>query len=353
MENKKAFGLIEVISTTSILLIIAIIWFSFQGAKIQKTKNVWVISDLEKINNNIISFKSDNSILPAIIWNKNYFNKVGDYSENKNSSFGLHWFIDNNYAYWKTTNNKFYQISGVLNIDWKYSSKVIWNYVWNKNLIWLIREYNWPSFVFDGSKTIFPYNPTENRLVAKVNNFSWKIIIKTKNGREIKNESDVESYNLIEWDSIKTGFSSKATIFFSDWSISVLEENSKLILENMDLNKKDNLITRIKLYLESGILWTKATSLNSEGSSFEVYTEDNVASIRWTVFWMKYRKDKTSLTVREGEVKLKSSKTNKEKIIKSWEYEWDKIQFNEFEIIRPYIIHDPVSGYTIINDTKK
>jgi len=40
MENKKAFGLIEVISTTSILLIIAIIWFSFQGAKIQKTKNV-------------------------------------------------------------------------------------------------------------------------------------------------------------------------------------------------------------------------------------------------------------------------------------------------------------------------
>jgi len=32
---------------------------------------------------------------------------------------------------------------------------------------------------------------------------------------------------------------------------------------------------------------------------------------------MKYRKDKTSLTVREGEVKLKSSKTNKEKIIKS------------------------------------
>jgi hypothetical protein len=59
-----------------------------------------------------------------------------------------------------------------------------------------------------------------------------------------------------------------------------LEENSKITLENMILNKKDNLITRIKLFLESGVLWTKATSLNSEGSEFEVYTQDNVAAIR-------------------------------------------------------------------------
>ena len=72
-----------------------------------------------------------------------------------------------------------------------------------------------------------------------------------------------------EWDKIKTWYSSNATIFFSDWSISVLEEKSSLLLENMNSEKKDNIITNIKLFLESGTLWTKATKL-WEKSDFQV-----------------------------------------------------------------------------------
>jgi len=44
-------------------------------------------------------------------------------------------------------------------------------------------------------------------------------------------------------------------------------------------NTENNLITKIKLFLSSGNLLTKATALNSE-SDFEVYTADTTAAVR-------------------------------------------------------------------------
>jgi hypothetical protein len=52
----------------------------------------------------------------------------------------------------------------------------------------------------------------------------------------------------------------------------------------MEFVSEDNLLTNIKLVLNSGELWTKATHLNSDDprgkSNFEVYTTDIAASVR-------------------------------------------------------------------------
>ncbi|MDQ7009103.1 MAG: FecR domain-containing protein [Candidatus Gracilibacteria bacterium] len=97
----------------------------------------------------------------------------------------------------------------------------------------------------------------------------------------------------------------------------------------MTLDEKDNLVSRINLSLKSGILWTKATKLYSK-SEFEVYTSDTTAAVRGTIFAVKYRRGKTSLTTKEGQIKMKN--TTEDKNINSGEFIGDEIPFTEFQI---------------------
>jgi hypothetical protein len=47
----------------------------------------------------------------------------------------------------------------------------------------------------------------------------------------------------------------------------------------MDYTQENNLVTDIKLVLESGMIWNKAASLDEE-SEFEIYTVDSTAAVR-------------------------------------------------------------------------
>lgn len=67
---------------------------------------------------------------------------------------------------------------------------------------------------------------------------------------------------------------------------------------------EDNLITKIALALESWTIWTKATSLNSEGSEFDIYTQDTSASVRWTIFWVQSINNNTKINTIEWKVKI-------------------------------------------------
>jgi hypothetical protein len=58
---------------------------------------------------------------------------------------------------------------------------------------------------------------------------------------------------------------------------------SELVLANMKFIEENNLFTSIKIALNVGTLWTKASKL-SEKSEFEVYTTDAVAAVRGTIF---------------------------------------------------------------------
>ncbi len=109
-------------------------------------------------------------------------------------------------------------------------------------------------------------------------------------------------------------------LFFSDGSVSILEENSRLKLNKLNFPKWDNLNTVVKIYLWAGTIWTRATHLNDE-SAFEVYTSDSAAAVRWTVFWVK--KDSiTETIVQEWVVEVT------EVVIVSWTeiVKWGKIK---------------------------
>ncbi len=329
MQTKKAFTFVEIIIVISIIALLAVVWLSYQWAFDQKAQNTKVIWDVATINNSILAYLEEKKDLPDPQWNKNYFGTWSEYSHDVSTAFWVHGFVTETllpkkylnylpldprtnqyYAYWKTIDNKFYEVAWVLNIEWVYTAKVMWNYSWE---IWpysLIREYNWPNFVSNNSTFSFPYNPEERLLVAKIDNFSWTVTINWKdNSYSISDSDQVLDHTLVEWDTITVLAWGLATIFYSDWSQSFLWDSSsesKLTLANMQFVEDDNLITRIQVALNSWTLWTKATNLNPDKSNFEVYTQDTSASVRWTIFWVKANSStSTTITVIKWEVEAK------------------------------------------------
>jgi len=59
-----------------------------------------------------------------------------------------------------------------------------------------------------------------------------------------------------------------------------LKPNSSIIISQSNFKTpENNLTTKIKIFLFSGTIFTKATSLNSD-SDFEIYTPDTTAAVR-------------------------------------------------------------------------
>ena len=56
-------------------------------------------------------------------------------------------------------------------------------------------------------------------------------------------------------------------------------QSSELILADMSYSQENNLVTRIKLALLAGTLWTNASALD-EDSEFDVFTADASAAVR-------------------------------------------------------------------------
>ena len=287
MQNKKAFSFVEIIIAISIIILLAVIWISSKQWYDENINNTMVLSNIETINNALESFAQENSILPMPGWNTNFFTQDTSYSHSYEdpATFWVYGSITEDtipkkyldtipldprtnsyYAYGKTKATKWYELASVQIIDSIATARVAWNYAaetWPYNLI---REYNGPNFVYNGSKTNLPYNPEELVLIATDQN--WVI--------------------YRQWDTITVASWSTLEIFFSDWSVSVIwdtEKETNLTLTELSFPKGDNLNTLVKLSLWAGTIWTKATHLN-DNSGFEVYTQDSTAAVRWTIFWI-------------------------------------------------------------------
>ena len=302
MQNKKAFSFIEIIISISIIVLLTVIGISYKQWYDENVANTTVVANIETINNALSSYSAEKSDLPMPGWNTNYFaiDTTYNHSYEDSSTFWVYGSITENtipkkyldvlpldprtnsyYSYGKTKATNQFEIASVQVIDYKPSSRVVWNYraeSWPFNLI---REYNWSSFVYNNSETNFPYNPDELILIA----------------------TDSEWNVYREWDTIITWVWEEFELFFSDGSVSVLEENSELTLNKLNFKNDDNLNTIIKLGLWAGSLWTKATQLNDE-SEFEVYTTDSSAAVRWTIFWVSKLVSDTETIVLEWEVDI-------------------------------------------------
>lgn len=279
--NKKAFSMIEILISVSIIIILAIVATTTSNNLKNNSNNSKVVSDLNTIENSLVSFKEQSGSLPLPNWNNNFFDKNWSYVHSFTSTWAF-WvygkFTENSlekrflditpldprtnqyYSYGVTKDSNQFEIAWVIWEKDNYISKIVWDYTAEDWLYSIIREYNWPNFISDKS-TNLPYNPEEKVLIATDTN--WNIYKK--------------------WDTINNNTWNNLEIFFSDWSTSIITPWTIVNLNELDFPKENNLVSKINLFLQAWSIWTKATRLWEE-SSFDIVTSDTTASVRWTIF---------------------------------------------------------------------
>ena len=344
MVNKKAFSFVEIIITISIIALLAVVWFSAMDSSNEKADNAKVVSDIETINNALLSLSQENSELPMPGWNKNFFQANTDYAHSYTwtETYWVYGSITENtiakkyldilpldprtnsyYSYGKTKETNEFEVAGVEINDWEASAIVSWNYTAENWPYGLIREYNGSNFVYNKSVNNLPYNPNELVLIA----------------------TDAQGFVYKEWDTIRVdtnwevykngtllhSWTDDLELFFSDWSVSVLEKDSELTLNKLSFPKENNLTTFVQLALNTWKIWTRATNLNDD-SEFEIYTTDSTAAVRWTIFAVSKDTNSTDVLVIKWKVAVTKNDTTNTTIkillendsikIIEWREEW-------------------------------
>lgn len=308
IQQKKAFTLVELIITLSIIILLTTIGLTTQNSLRENAKNAKVEANIETLQNAFSTyFQVNKNELPDVAGNTNYFTPSGSYSHaGSETNFGRYGsvtektlpkaYLDNlpldpytghYYKYGQTlVGKRTFQVAGVVRESSDPIALVRGNYLSGPDLpLDLVRGYNTSTFVSDGSPLVFPYNPDERVMSATV------YFSDTPGIGEI----------VSEWSEITTWTRETATIYFSDGSVSELWENSELHLVDFTYPQDDSLITRVRLALTEGSIFTQAVDLGDE-SEFEIYTGDTTAAVRGTVFRMD---DDGTVDVIEGIVEIK------------------------------------------------
>lgn len=319
--NLRAFTFVELLISLSILSLLAVIWYTAVGNKQENTLNTKVTSEVESLKNALLLAKQETSQLPMPDGNNNFYaidtSYTHDYEDEE--TYGVHGFVTQNtlpkkyidvlpvdprtnsyYAYGKTKWSEMYEIASVIFENDEPKSKVIWDYTAQEGPFNLIREYNGPYFVDDNSLQNFAYNPYEKILTAKIWENSWNISI---NGVVVSQE-EIQNTTLVSGDVILVPQNGNATLYFSDGTVSNLwdtSQDTQLILQNLEFPSQTNLITKVQLVLQSGMIWNKAASLDDE-SEFEIYTIDSTAAVRGTIFWVQKNPNNSQIVVSQWEV---------------------------------------------------
>lgn len=326
--KNKWFSFVEVIISVSIITIIWVVAATTHTSYEEKTKNTKVTSDIKTLENSLTLYLEEELDLPTPGGNNSFYKEDTSYAHDKDdNAYWVSWYITSNIIPKKYLNylpldprtDQFYWYARTLNgvlwfeIAWvnlnngDYESIVIWNYSWEVGPYSLVREYNWPDFVYDKSRENFPYNPELRQLVWKVSDYEWELVITTTENYSIDTPDEILEYTLWEWDKLYVWTGSTADLYFSDGSKSILgstTEPTELTLANLEYREDYNLFTDIKLALSIGSIWTQASKLD-EKSEFEVYTTDSVAAVRWTIFWVnKTDESGTNLVVQRWKVQI-------------------------------------------------
>lgn len=305
-KSIKWFSLVEIITTTAIIAVLAIIWFTFSSNYQSNQYNSTRVADLTAIYNLLQTNYTQNKTFPDPNWNKQYYDKNWTYAHGSDWAFWvsgfltqktlskdkmwypfMDWQTKNYYAYWKRLDwNSGYNLATVLNDKWEYLSYVVWDIGWNRmELAGLVKEYSGPNFVTSKSKYL-PYNPYELKLTWKISVYSGTVSITDNNGNVIN--SNILDQEIEKWNKVKVNTWWLATINLSDWTelrLWSISQDSTLDFNDLEYKDNSNLLTKVMLNLSLGEIWVKAPQLETD-SSFEITNSNVAASVRWTIFWM-------------------------------------------------------------------
>ena len=334
MKNKKqAFSLVEILISITIVVLISVVWASAFSTYDDSSKNSKVVSDLLWLKSSLDLYIDQEGDLNIPSWNLKFYKDDASYAHDfDDDAFWVSGYITENtfpkkyinyipldpktnqyYAYARTKSSLSYELAWVISKNWWYYSIVRWNYDWDSSLYSLVKEYNGPEFVYDNWSENFPYNPEYRSLVWKINSFSWEIFI---NDYELLVD-DIDYVLLEEGDNLFVWTWSNIDIYLSDWNqilLGDINSSTELDFSTMEYTNDDNIVSSIKLILNLWTIWTKASKLN-KSSEFEVYTQDMVAAVRWTIFWISKDADFTNITILKWKIKIdKIEKLGKEEL---------------------------------------
>lgn len=372
--QKKAFSFVEIIIVITLIALLGVIGASINMSYQEKSLNSKLTSELETIENALVSYEQAEKTLPLPWGNKNYFSATGSYEHDETDAFWVHGFITQDtvpnkylnflpldpktgqyYAYGKSFDRNQFEIAWVIYEDNTPQTKLLWNYDGIGGPYSLIREYNGPEFLRENSRQFFPYNPTERILTAHIASYSGTINIKNINGQDINTPEEIFSYSLRKWDNLRVDAWWYAEVYYSDGSASRIGEDTEIVFANMDYKEENNLITKIQLVLKAGAIWTKASRLD-ESSQFEVYTTDITAAVRGTIFGVRKDLASTNVTVLEGEVEVKKNYAwAEENLIEELEENGELISWEEPVYVSwwfPEFIYSPDESYISVEAWK-
>lgn len=168
----------------------------------------------------------------------------------------------------------------------------------------LIRSYSSSSFVSQDSTEDLPYNPYERKVTAFISNYSGSVVISSDPTRSLTGE-------LNSGDTILLSTGSTALLHISDGSelsLGSTTGQTELLLNTLEYNDDNNLVSKVALWLKSGEIWTEAPHLRSEtdsASDFSIQTDSAVAAVRGTVFGMsRSSTGTTSISLKVGKLEV-------------------------------------------------
>lgn len=107
-------------------------------------------------------------------------------------------------------------------------------------------------------------------------------------------------------DSVKTGDKSRAKITFFDTQQATIDENSFVTIDEGFIDQNSALLTKVKLKLKNGQIWSRLLELLHPDASFEVEAQNVVATVRGTVFNVSSIDNNLKIVVFENSVSVAS-----------------------------------------------
>lgn len=342
-DARSAFTLVELLIIVAILSVLSSAAFVGIRRSQVAAMNNKVVADLAAIENALEQYRQDYGgyPLPVLSADKNIlcFDSNLAYVHDCGGAIFMQAQIDNTvltkrylqqvpadprtgsrYAYGITTDGKYYHVAGITQQgDGRFLAAAVDNLGSYPFLHSLIRAYNAQGFVADGQGYL-PYSPNHRSITAQLQDIvepagDTDVIVTDADGDQV---DDTET--LYRGYTIDTTGGGTAVIYFSDGSVTYLDAGTVLkILPSTEVeeNDEDGIITKIRLKLFSGKIWSKVVRLAS-ASEFNIETTSAIAGVRGTEFGIDAAG--TEFIVRSGSVAARQKTTQEQAVADSEGY---------------------------------